>query len=175
MADFKSSQKTAPALMPRRNDTADMVLKSPTGRLQIVSTSQKTSNDLQQAWASGQMDKVKAYFDAVFSSDDEQVIDANLQRFLKRHNITKCFYCEDSGLHNVEMDAPNGKTYQFGFSCVCEEASKGTAPILDLSNQGYFKLACQLGGADGSTCPLKAKDVKCLSFYCPKFPTERNY
>lgn len=155
----------------KKPESVALVRRSAGGALQMTRVSQKTATSMAVDSYNPNLSRINAYFEAVFNkkSKDTFTQEEKEKRFISVLDKTHCLNCEDKGYYLIEMEAPNGKNYQFAYSCVCNSGISGTGSIIDLVNAGIYQFSCHMGGKTGEYCPLKAKAEKCSGFVCPKF------
>lgn len=146
------------------------IIQKAAGCLRMVRTTPLTLDSMAQAKTQGFTGRIDAYFDSVFSKglNTKTAECFKKEQFEKVYNLLNCFICEDRGYHIREIEAPNGKRYDFAFACVCDKAVPAGS-VLELVQAGLFKMSCKIGGEDGQYCPFEAKKDKCNKCPCPKF------
>lgn len=146
------------------------IIQKAAGCLRMVRTTPLTLDSIAQAKTQGSTGRIDAYFKSVFSRglNAKTSEDFRREQFEKTYNLYTCFICEDRGYHLQEIEAVNGKRYDFAFACTCAKAVKAGS-VLELVDAGLFRMSCKIGGEDGEYCTFEAKKDKCNSFHCPKF------
>lgn len=175
MSNFtKSAISQSSQLNNSISDKVSVIKRMSDGSLLSATVSNTVASKLKTLDPQAQENYLKQVLQPLELESDSQ---RQKEAFSKAFHNTFCFYCEDKGFLSLKEKRSNGYSYDFAYRCTCQDQIENPKELIgawltsihEVAKAGIIELTCQLGGKDGSLCPLTTKSQKCKPFNCPKF------